>query len=228
MDVVVIVTVACAAAGVIVFWHADASLATTAMAVLMGVLLRRFHAARDVAGAVAGATIGNAIELACDAAGVWQHADRSLLNLAPSYILLCYPILGFAIPRLVDALAGHAAPCESNVDRGAAAAALLLAFVLLSLRFGQDPVRESAVCVIFLGATLWQFHSRHDAITATAGMIVALVWEVPATISGAWRFPTPQVFGLLPGWLPLAYAIFFVTMRQLTDAAAALRSRRFA
>lgn len=216
-DVVIIVGAAVAASAAIALWYdRPLTIAVTCAAILVALLVR-FHEPRDLVGLVVGATVGNAVELACDAAGIWQHADRAVLNLAPAYILLCYPILGLATPRLIDALAGAGrARRELAGSVAPLAAGLLLLFVVLSMQFGRDASMQSLVCAVCLALTLWRFHSRHDLITAFAGALIALAWEVPATIAGAWSFPTPQVFGLLPAWLPAAYAVFFVTMGRLT------------
>lgn len=227
-DLALIVAAAIAASSAIVLWHDQPLLITAACAAILVLLLRRFHETSDLVGLAIGASVGNAIELVCDAAGVWVHADRTVLGLAPAYIMLCYPILGLAIPRMIDALAGDAVPQRDSSVSAPPAAALLTALVIASSRYGADPVAQSMVCAIALAVSLWQFHSRRDLMTASAGMLIALVWELPATLSGAWWFPAPQVFGLLPAWLPAAYAVFFVTMRRLTEAAIAFQVRGFA
>lgn len=221
-DAVVIVGAALAAAAAIVSWYDRPALISTACAALGLALLARFHEPRDVAGLMVGATLGNATELACDAAGVWQHADRSILNVAPAYILLCYPILGLATPRLVEALAGGQRPrAEAEPPTARLALTLLVVFVALSMRFSREHAMQSLLSALCLALTMWRFHSRHDLIGASAGAGLALIWEVPATLAGAWSFPTPTVFGLIPAWLPVAYAVFFVTMGRLTAAATA-------
>jgi uncharacterized membrane protein YoaT (DUF817 family) len=222
VDLTIIITAALAATSVIVIAHHDAAVSTAGIAVVMIALLLRFHETRDVAGLIIGATIGNAIELACDAAGIWRHTDRAVLNLAPPYILLCYPILGMAMPRMIEAIAGARRSIFDRIGSVVPIASVqLLAFVILSLTFGQQPSKQTAVCVSLLTVTLWQFHSKHDLITAIAGALVALTWELPATIFGAWSFPTANIAGLIPAWLPAAYAIFFVTLGRLTTVLAA-------
>lgn len=217
-----IAAAAAVASTIIVRWHASPLLAAVGMALVMIVLLIRFHETRDLVGLAIGATVGNVIELACDAAGIWQHADRSVLGLAPPYILLCYPILGLAMPRLIDAIAGEPRP-EKCRDRDVVpiAFALLASFVALSLRFGRESLEQAVVCALLLSLTLWRFHSRRDITTAVVGAIVSLTWEIPATMAGAWSFPRPDAFNLIPAWLPAAYAVFFVTMGRITAALAA-------
>ena len=217
VDVVIIVGAAAAASAAIALWYDRSLTIVVTCAAILVALLMRYHEPRDLVGLVVGATVGNAVELACDATGIWQHADRAVLNLAPAYILLCYPILGLATPRMIDALEGGGRSRRELAGSVAPlAAGLLLLFVVLSMQFGRDASMQSLVCAVCLTLTLWRFHSRHDLITAFAGALIALAWEVPATIAGAWSFPTPQVFGLLPAWLPAAYAVFFVTMGRLT------------
>lgn len=215
-DIAVIITAAIMASAAIVWWHDRPVLITATCALILAGMLARFHDTRDFAGLIVGATAGNAIELASDAAGIWQHADRSVLGLAPLYILFCYPILGVAMPRLTDAIAG--APAGRSEDRSSlfAAAALLLMFVIASTRYGLDHSAQSTVCAGALVLTMIRFHARHDVIAAVAGALVALVWELPATLSGAWTFPQPVLFGLVPLWLPAAYAVFFVTMGRIS------------
>jgi hypothetical protein len=221
VEVAVIVGAAALAAVAIALWHSLPWPLSATCGAILAALLVRYREPRDLVGLAVGATVGNAIELACDAAGVWQHADRSVLNLAPAYILLCYPILGLAMPRMVDALIGASRSRRELIGSVAPiSAGLLLMFVLLSMQFGRDASAQLLVCTVCLALTLWRFHSRHDLITAFAGAVIALAWEVPATIAGAWQFPHPQVLGLLPVWLPAAYAVFFVTMGRLTGALA--------
>lgn len=218
-DIVFIVGAAALGSASIVGFRDAPAACAFACAILLAVLLARYHERRDLIGLAIGATIGNAIELACDAAGVWQHADRTVLSLAPVYILFCYPILGIATPRLVDAVrGGPRSPVEHRASTIPVATLLLIAFVGLALRFGQDAGAQWIVTLFLLAATLWRFHSRHDLVTALAGASVAMVWELPATASGAWRFPAPDVLGLIPSWLPAAYAVFFVAMGRLIDA----------
>lgn len=219
VDLFFIITGAVLASASITAWYDRPLLVAAACAAILVAVVARHHRQRDIVGLLVGATLGNIIELACDAAGVWRHADRSVLGLAPAYIFLCYPILGIAAPRLVDALIGRARPLQETRRAVAPVAAVLLAgLVALSMRFGGDHSAQSIVCAVLLALTLWQFHSRHDGVTAIAGAIIALVWEIPATMAGAWRFPDPQIAGLIPLWLPAAYAVFFVTMGRLSAA----------
>lgn len=197
-------------------------------AVLM-VCVARWRTHADRVGLLVGCTLGNLTELACDRAGLWVHAQRPLLDLAPHYIFLCYPILGVAFPRLVGAigegrlLRDAPRPPHPTEERGGVvpAALLWLGVVAGSCLLGGDLL----LCAAFLVATLARFHAREDLIAAAAGAAIGLVWELPATLSGAWRFPSPQLFGLLPAWLPLAYAVFFTTSARLTAALAALSPR---
>lgn len=216
-DLSLIALAAIAASFVIATSYRDPWLSTFAIAILLLLLLARFHDTRDIVGLLVGATLGNAIELASDAAGIWMHADRSVLGLAPPYILLCYPILGFAVPRMVEALAGSP---QSIFDRIGvvfpAAFAILLSFVALSVTLAHRPAAHTLMCTLILAITLSRFHSRHDVIAAAAGAFVALTWEIPATVYGAWQFPVADVFGLIPAWLPAAYAVFFVSMGRIT------------
>jgi hypothetical protein len=217
-DAVLIAGGALAATAGIVAWHNDPVLISALCAFVLAALWTRFHESRDAAGLLIGLTLGNAVELACDLAGVWRHADRTVLGIAPAYILICYPILGLAVPRLVDAMAGRERPTAEKPD-AIAAISLLLLLVSLSVRFHRDSLEQGVICLVLFAITLWRFHSRHDRITAVTGLGIGLVWEVPATLAGAWRFPVPHLFGLIPVWLPVAYAIFFVTIGRITAAA---------
>lgn len=199
------------ASAVIVFWHSDRVVSTLAIAGVAAAIVATYHERRDLLGLALGATAGNAIELVCDLTGVWRHADRFILGLAPPYILICYPILGVAMPRLIDIFT----PPGKGEHRGAAGLLLVL-LVGLSMRFGTDFAAQSIVCAILLAATFWKFHTRRDWITAGVGSAVALIWEIPATLAGAWSFPRTPIIGLIPLWLPAAYAVFFVTMDRLS------------
>ena len=217
-ELALIVSGAAIASAAITGWHDRPAIMVAACVAVLAALLFRYHQVRDLTGLAIGATVGNAIELACDAAGLWQHANRSVLGLAPAYILLCYPILGLVTPRLVESISGG----KPLRDRGDAIASttLLAALVALSMRFGTLLVPQSIACIAVLAVTLWRFHSRHDLVAAVAGAAIAMVWEVPATLAGAWRFPEPNLLGIIPAWLPVAYAVFFITMHRLINAAA--------
>ena len=217
-ELALIVSGAAMASAAITSWYDRPAIMVGACLAMLAALLFRYHQVRDLTGLAIGATIGNAIELLCDAAGVWQHADRSVLGLAPAYILLCYPILGLVTPRLVESIAVG----RPRSDRGDAivSTTMLAAFVVLSMRFGTLQLPQSIACIAVLAVTLWRFHSRHDIVAALGGAAIAMVWEVPATLAGAWRFPEPNLLGFIPAWLPVAYAVFFVTMNRLINALA--------
>jgi hypothetical protein len=91
----------------------------------------------------------------------------------------------------------------------------------LSVRWGRHNGVETLVCLSCLAATLLRFHSRHDLFTALAGAATGMIWELPCTASGAWRFPDPQILGLVPAWLPAAYAVFFVNLGRVGAGLAA-------
>lgn len=186
------------------------------MVLLLAVLLLRWHTRADVVGLVMGLTLGNLTEFLCDVTGVWVHHDRSIMNAAPVYIFFCYPILWLTVPRLMDALLRRSRP-SSHAQGNApyVAIALWATHLGLSMVYGTRNAYELVVCAVILGLTLWRFHEPHDVATALFGGFLGLVWEIPATVSGAWRFPDPQIFGLIPFWLPMAYAIFFVNLSRL-------------
>lgn len=220
VDISVILGAAIAVTISIVAWHDRPYQISAACAVVLVSLWTRYHQRRDIAGVVSGATLGNAVELACDFAGVWRHADRSLFGVAPAYIFICYPILGLAIPRLIDAIAVGTRPAHASTA-ALPATGMLGVFVALSMQFHDRSGLQSLITALMLAMTLVWFESRHDRVTAAAGLVIGLVWELPATLAGAWTFPRPQLFGLIPVWLPMAYAIFFVTMGRATACLAA-------
>jgi hypothetical protein len=166
--------VVAAATAIALFYRWPAAIAGVCAVILLTVVAR-YHQSRDIAALVVWVVIGNAVELACDAAGVWRHADTSILRMAPAYIFLCYPTVGLTLSRATDAWVGELRCAGSQ----------------------------------------W----RHDLAAGIAGTTLALAWEVPATMAGAWTFSSPRVFGLLPAWLPLACAMFFISMGRLTATA---------
>ena len=227
-DLASIASAAVAAVIVICLWYDRPVASVAACAAILGLLLRRFNDPRDRVGLLVGAVVGNGIELACDAAGVWVHADRSVAGLAPPYILICYPILGLVLPRLIDAFAAGRTPRGHSAETWPHAALTLAVFVTLSMRFGRDPLPQSIVCAAFVFVTFRLFHTRRDLAAAVGGAMLAMAWEIPATLAGAWRFPSPQLLGLIPFWLPAAYAVFFVTMDRIIAAWCEARQRAMA
>ena len=139
------------------------------------------------------------------------------MGVAPAYIFLCYPLLGLAFPRLVDALAGrHRAAAEGSGTTLAHACMLGAALVILPCLVAGHATVQWLFCVMSFTLILRQFHSRHDLLCSLVGTVMALGWELPCTIAGTWFFPQPQLFGRLPLWLPFAYAGFFVTLGRMT------------
>jgi hypothetical protein len=186
------------------------------LAALCGLFLVRWHRPADLAGLLVGASIGNLTEVLCDLKGIWIHASHQLFGAVPFYILICYPILGLALPRLVDALIGRPRPETEGANRQLPVAfGLWLLHIGLSMLYGTDNARELIACLLTLILTLIRFHSPHDLGFAGIGALLALVWEVPCTRFGAWRFAAPQLGGVLPYWLPLAYAVFFINLGRM-------------
>ena len=187
--------------------------------IITSVFLMRWQRRSDYVGLFVGATFGNLTELLCDAAGVWEHPTRQVFGLAPLYIFGCYPLLGLALPRMIAGVASRERPeFEGEGSTLLHASLIWAAHAGLSCRFGRNNDLEMLVCLLCLVLTLARFHSTHDLITALLGGLLGMAWELPCTISGVWRFPDPQFLGLIPLWLPLAYAIFFVNLCRITAA----------
>ena len=185
--------------------------------VLVVVTLWRWHEQRDLAGLVVGAVFGNLTELLSDLAGLWIHRTPQILGVAPAYIFLCYPLLGLAFPRLVDALAGRQrAAAEGSGTTLAHACMLGAALVSLPCLVAGHATVQWLFCVTSFAIILRQFHSQHDLLCSLVGTVMGLGWELPCTIAGTWFFPQSQLFGRLPLWLPFAYAGFFVTLGRMT------------
>ena len=189
--------------------------------ILTGAVLWRWHGQRDLAGLVVGAVYGNLTELLSDLAGLWIHRTQQILSVTPSYIFLCYPLLGLAFPRLVDALAGRERPtAEGSGTTLAHACGLGVALVSLPcLGTGQTTV-QWLFCATCLAIILGRFHSRHDLFCSLMGVAMSLGWELPCTMAGTWFFPQSQLFGRLPMWLPFAYAGFFVLLGRMASGIA--------
>jgi hypothetical protein len=194
---------------------------------LIPLFLARFRERMDLIGLLIGATFGNLTELLCDVAGVWEHATKQVLGAAPLYIFACYPLLGLALPRMIAAAVGRTRPCMEGEASAFRDATICWALHLgLSCWFGTDNGAQAIVCAACLTLTLARFHSPHDLATALFGGFLGMVWELPCTWWGAWRFPHPQLFGLIPLWLPLAYALFFVNLGRITAALTQMASGR--
>lgn len=220
-DAAAVVVGAIASTGAIVGLHRSPLAAFAALAVVLAAFCARFHERRDWAGLAVGATFGNATELVSDLGGVWVHAERPLLGVAPPYIFLCYPILGLTIPRLVAAVAPNE-PLPRRDPRAPLAVVPWVALVALSYRFGRENGPQLAVSAGVLLATLALFHAPRDLVAGGLGALLASTWELPCTAFGVWSFPAPQVAGLIPLWLPVAYAAFFILLMRLAHHAAEL------
>jgi len=185
--------------------------------VLALAMLLRWHRRSDIAGLFVGASIGNLTELLSDAAGIWEHPARPVLGVAPLYIFACYPLLGLALPRMTAGILKRERP-QSEGTTLRQASLIWALHLLLSCWFGLTNESEMIVCVACLTVTLARFHSAHDLTTAVAGGLLGMVWELPCTQFGVWRFPHPQILGLVPLWLPLAYSVFFVNLCRIIAA----------
>jgi len=183
------------------------------MVLLLALCVARWHTRADLAALAVGLTLGNATELLCDSRGLWIHFNRSVLGVAPAYILVCYAILWVCFPRLMDALLQRQRPPVQGV-----ATALLLwgGHVGLAWVVGSQNTPLLLLSAAFLAVTLWRFHDAHDLGAAGFGALLGMVWEIPATLSGAWIYPEPQFLGLIPWWLPVAYGVFFVNLARVT------------
>lgn len=210
----------------IVKLHPQPLLLCPLLLTLCALFLWRWHRPADVGALLIGATAGNLTEVLCDLKGIWIHTTNQLLGAVPLYILICYPILGIALPPLVDALIGRRRPKgEGHAKILPAALCFFSLHVGLSMLYGTDNSREFIASLLTLLLTLARFHSPHDLGFALIGALLALVWEVPCTLLGAWHFAAPQLYGLLPYWLPLAYAVFFINLgRMIAVAGEALRT----
>lgn len=186
---------------------------TAFLAVLNLIALARWRRREDCLAWAMGASLGNITELAADAAGLWIHADRAVWGIAPAYILLCYPLLWLAGPRMLDRLAGPRRVC-SRRDAWLALT-IWAAHTALCCGTGASNTRLAAISLAALGALLLPSRSRADIVYACAGAGLGMVWEIPCTWSGAWRFPSPDFAGLIPVWLPIAYAVFFVSLNRV-------------
>jgi hypothetical protein len=226
-DVAFVLGCALVATFAIVAWH-DSALSMAVMLLVLASLLARFHDRRDLVGLAVGATLGNLTELVCERGGVWVHASKPVLGTGPFYIWVCYPILGVAVPRLIDAVVGasdrlvpgsaRGDSMEPRASRAEAGGALVVwsAHTGASFFLGTRNIAELVVSVACLFALFTLARSSRDVATALVGALLGLVWEIPCTLSGAWSFPSPQVFGLVPAWLPFAYAVFFTCLGRIT------------
>lgn len=207
------------ATAAIVLLHPGSVVLCSLLSALCVLVLVRWHRPRELAGLLIGASIGNLTEVLCDLKGIWIHATSQLFGAVPLYILICYPILGIALPPLIDALLGYRRPCaEGELRVLPRALCFWLLHLGLSMLYGTENQRELIASALTLLLTLASFHSPHDLGFAGIGALLALVRELPCTLFGAWRFAAPQLGGVLPYWLPLAYAVFFINLGRMIAA----------
>lgn len=196
--------------GIVLLYKEPVALAVF-MALLLAALLLRWHTKADLVGLLVGCTLGNLTEFLCDWKGIWVHHTRGIMDIAPVYILICYPVLWLTVPRLMDALVRRPRPVEDGHGNAPLWGLFFWgAHLGLSLVFGLDNTPQFIMCVTLLGFALWRFHGPHDVAAALFGGCLGLVWELPVTTTGGWVFPNAQLLGLIPFWLPFAYAVFFL------------------
>lgn len=187
------------------------------LGLLLGVTLWRWHAPQDLAGLLVGATFGNLTELASDLAGLWVHRTPQLLGVAPTYIFLCYPLLGLAFPRCITALRGRQPALDAGGRTDLWHAGMLggMLVSLPCLAAGHATV-QWLLCAAGFAIIQSRFHTSYDLSCSLIGTAMSFGWELPCTMAGTWFFPQPQLFGYLPLWLPFAYAGFFVLLGRMT------------
>ena len=191
-----------------------------ALALELIVLARRGWGRRDAIRMTVGGVTGVITEAASEATGLWTHPHPQWFGMFPAYLLVCYLMLGFTVPRLVKALAGAERSSDegSRLDLLGSATVWVLVTVSCALAAGSNGLLLGA-CGLSLALFLACFRSLHDGITVGLGVLLGLVWEIPCTLTGAWRFPQPELFGLIPFWLPLAYATYFGAVGRMSWAA---------
>jgi hypothetical protein len=209
-------------------WHTHPGWLTLFLAVLNGLAIWRWHSRGDWFAFALGATAGNATELAADAAGLWIHAERQVLGIAPPYILLCYPLLWMAAPRLL-AHPRFSFPRTTGPDAAYALTVWALHCAACCLGSGTG-AWLMGTSVLAAAALAIRFHTAADLWFAACGGALGMLWEIPCTWSGAWRFPAPDLAGLIPAWLPVAYAVFFLSLNRVRlfgypDSSARLENR---
>ena len=206
--------------------HQRPLLLTVLIALLLGFFLIRWHAPADIAGLAAGAIIGNAAELLSVALGIWTHsATPWSLGDVPVWMLLCYPMLGLVTPRMTGMLSGE--PPADARDGLLLPVALIGALVACAAELAGEALLQLSLVALLLALTLLVFPRRRDHLAALLGALLGFLWEVPGALSGAWRFESRHIAGLLPAWLPLGYAIFFICLRRAAAGLLAGDARRF-
>jgi phytoene/squalene synthetase len=217
--IIAVIAGACAATASICFLYREPWVLTAVLLGLLAAYLRSWRTRADLIGLATGAVLGNVTEVLSDVAGLWQHQNGQILGVTPSYILVCYPLLGLAMPRLVDAWIGQPrATAEGTAGALPWALSIWGLQLALCLTFAGDSIRSFGACALCLALFLWRFRSKHDQVTLLFGVGLGLLWELPCTGFGAWRFPQTELFGRVPLWLPLAYAVFFGTLGRVTIA----------
>ncbi len=191
-----------------------------ALALELVVLARRGWGRRDTIRMMVGGVAGVITEVASEATGLWIHPHPQWFGIFPAYLMVCYLMLGFTVPRLVRAVAGaERSPAEgSRLALWGSTSVWVLVTVGCALAAGSNGLLL-AVCGMSLALFFACFRSLHDGITVGLGALLGLVWEIPCTLTGAWRFPEPELFGLIPFWLPLAYATYFGAVGRMSWSA---------
>lgn len=226
VDLLTVTVLAAFASAVITqCWHQPFTAAALILPLVVILSIRLGDPGRGAIMAAAGAAIGTATEMACSAGGLWSYADTGGLPLVPPWLFPLWACFPSALWLVVRALISEDVCCPAQWTRDLAVSLSgIVLQVSIFLLFGSRTLAAIAVALVMAISVKHILPGRATPVIMLAGGIIGPLCETAPLAAGAWSYSNPDFFGM-PGWLPLAYALFAVFVaRSAATASSGIKS----
>lgn len=210
-----------ASATITLLWQQPFIAASLILPLPVVLSIRLGDTGRGIVMAAAGAAIGPATEVACSAGGLWNYSDTGGLPFVPPWLFplwACFPAALWLVVR-ASVAENVFYPARWRRDLAVSLSGIAI-HISIFLAFGSRTLMALAIGAVMVLAVKQILPGRATPVVMLAGGIIGPLCEAGPLAAGAWSYSNPDYFGM-PGWLPLAYAIFALLVAR---AAAALGS----
>ncbi|NYT01187.1 MAG: hypothetical protein GKC10_00250 [Methanosarcinales archaeon] len=167
---------------------------------------------RAVLLAATGAVLGPLTEVFCVAGGLWTYSQTGAILYVPPWLPVawaCFPPALWLISRSV--LGGIPGAARGMAVPVSLAGIGLMVAIFVSL--GHSTPLTLAVGLPAAALVYLAFRQTATLVLMAGGSLIGPLCESMPVAAGAWHYALPEVLGM-PGWLPLAYALFAALVCQ--------------